>query len=247
MHRVPLASRVRRHRRLPLLWGAVHFRIPSHHGPPVSERRLHFSGHMPRTMRSGVISRPEVFPRANRLLQSHYRHRHLPRTLRSPRIPPPPLPPLLQFLFRAQQVPTRPSPTTPSYLHPISASLLCLHPPRVPLHSNLHQVARVHQNRLKGILVPAGLNPLQPVLVLVSGSEQDQGRAMVTTMAQRRAPPQYALAYSEGQMLLQGQRQHHPLRQNLRPSRWPEPHLREVDHLTSERDRRALLSHLNRQ
>ena len=246
MHRVSLASRVRRRRRLPLLWEVVHFRIPSHRGP-MSERQPLFSGHMRRMMRSGVISRPEAFPRASRLLQSHYHHLHLPRTLHFPlRILLPPRPPLLQSPFRAQQVPTRHSLTTPSYLRPIFASLLCLHPQRVPLHSNLHQVAKVHQNRPKGIPVPVGLNPLQPVLVSVSGSERDQGRAMVMTTARRRVPPQYALASSGGRMLLQGRRRHHLRRQNLRPSRRPDPHLQEVEHLTRERDHRALLRHLSR-
>jgi hypothetical protein len=65
IHRVLLASRVHRRQRPPLLWGAVHSRIPSHHGP-MRGRQLHFSGHMPRMMRSGDISRPEHPPQQTR-------------------------------------------------------------------------------------------------------------------------------------------------------------------------------------
>jgi hypothetical protein len=102
----------------------------------------------------------------------------------------------------------------PSYLHPVSASLLCPHPQRDPLRSGLHQVARALQSRLQVIPVLADLNP-QLVSVLVSEFEQDQARVWVPTMARRRVAPLYALAYSVRLMLSQGRRRHPLPRQNL--------------------------------
>jgi hypothetical protein len=145
-------------------------------------------------MRSGDISQPATFPQVSPPPQSHYR-RH-PRALLSLLdILPPSPPPVLHTLFRAQPVPTFHSLPTPSCLHTMFASLLCPRPLPVPLHSSSHQVARAHQSRPKGTPVPADPSLLQPASVSVLGSERDQVRAIVVTMARRRVPPQYALAY----------------------------------------------------
>ena len=105
-------------------------------------------------------------------------------------------------------------PPTQSYLRPVSVGLLCPHPQRDPVRSSLHQEARALQSRLKGIPVPAVLNP-QLVSVLVLEFEQDQVRVLVPTMARRPVPPLFALAYSVRPVLSQARSRHLLPRQNL--------------------------------